>query len=53
MEVREVWPSAGVCTPENLCSLVGPTHPSHNILSQMERTLPSEERAGEGESELG
>lgn len=44
-------PSTSLCGPGNLCSLLGPTHPSPNILSQMERILTSEERAGEDKSE--
>lgn len=53
MKVREIQPRTSLGEPENSCSLLGPTHPSPNILSQMECVLTSEEKAGEGKSERG
>ena len=46
-------PKTSLRVPENWCSLLGPPHPSPDILSQMERILTSEEKAGEGRSERG
>ena len=46
-------PKTSLRVPENWCSLLGPPHPSPDILSQMERILTSEEKAEEGRSERG
>lgn len=46
-------PKTSLQVPENWRSLLGPSHPSPDMLSQMEHILTSEEKAREGRSERG